>query len=130
MLLGRRRESGNVNYLPLASTPPGYGYISGTVLNGTGIQGASATTNTSNTTTADASGFYYFLVLAGAYNLTATMEPVFYSNSSVIVTAISGVAYLFISYDSVHPSEYKSKLQMRKYGKKCRNKRTFCEKYE
>jgi hypothetical protein len=118
-----------VNYLPLASTP-GYGYISGTVLNGTGIQGASATTNTSNTTTADASGFYYFLVPAGAYNLTATMEPVFYSNSSVIVTAISGVAYLFISYDSVHPSEYKSKLQMRKYGKKCRNKRTFCEKYE
>src|SRR5659263_320034 len=66
----------------------------------------------------------------GAYSLTATLEPVFYSNSSVIVTAISGVAYLFISYDSVHPSEYKSKLQMRKYGKKCRNKRTFCEKYE
>ncbi len=48
------------------------------------------TTNTSNSTTTDASGFYYLFIPAGAYNLTATREPVFYPNSSVIVTAISG----------------------------------------
>lgn len=76
--------TGNVDYLP------GYGYISGTALNGTGIPGVFVTTNTSNSTTSEPSGFYYFFVPAGSYNLTATKEPVFYQNSPVIVTAISG----------------------------------------
>jgi hypothetical protein len=40
--------------------------------------------------TTDASGFYSLLVPAGAYNLTATQEPVFYPNTSVVVTAIAG----------------------------------------
>lgn len=74
----------------LAAIPPGYGYMSGTVPNGTGIPGVFVTTNTSNKTTTNDLGFYFLFVPAGAYNLTATMEPVFYSNSSVIVTAISG----------------------------------------
>lgn len=82
--------SGNIDYLPLAKIPAGYGYISGTVSNGTGIPSVVVTTNTSNSTTTDASGFYYFFVSAGAFNLTATKEPIFYQNSSVIVTAISG----------------------------------------
>jgi hypothetical protein len=60
------------------------------VYNGTGIPGLLVTTNTSNSTTTDSSGFYSLLVPAGAYNLTTTKEPVFYPNGSVIVTAISG----------------------------------------
>ena len=55
-----------------------------------GIPGMLVTTNTSNSTTTDASGFYSLLLPAGAYNLTATKEPVFYPNSSVIVITISG----------------------------------------
>ncbi len=62
--------------------------ISGTVFNSTGIPGVLVTTNTSNSTITDASGFYSLLVPAGTYNLTATREPVFYANSSVILTAI------------------------------------------
>lgn len=92
--LRRHAHTGNVDYLPLAAIPPGYGNISGTVLNGTGIPGVVVTTNTSNSTTSDTSGFYYLFVPAGAYNLTATKEPVFYSNSSVIVRAISGTTIM------------------------------------
>ncbi len=77
-----------------ATIPKGYGYISGTVLNGTGIPGVLVTTNTRNSTTTDTSGFYSLLVPAGAYNLIATKEPVFYPNSSVIVTAMSGTTVM------------------------------------
>lgn len=86
-------DANSTDYLPLAafSGPPGYGYISGTVLdNGIGIAGALVTTNTSVSTTTDASGSYSLLVVAGTYNLTATREPEYYRNSSVVVTAISG----------------------------------------
>jgi hypothetical protein len=75
-----------VDYLPLAAILPGKGYISGTALNGTGIPGVLVTTNTSNSTTTDASGFYSLFFPTGAYNLTAVKEPVFYPNSSVIGT--------------------------------------------
>lgn len=74
----------------MAAIPAGYGYLIGAVFNSTEIPGVLVTTNTSNSTTTDASGFYFLLVPAGAYNLTATREPVFYPNSLVIVTAISG----------------------------------------
>jgi len=86
--------SGNVDYIPLAAIPSGYGYISGTVLNGTGVTSAIVSTNTNNITTTDASGIYALLVPAGMYNLTVTKEPEYYSNTSVVVTAISGTTII------------------------------------
>ena len=69
-------------------------YINGTVkdsVNKIGIPGVRVSTNTSISTTTDDSGFYFMLVPEGTYNLTATNDPVFYPNSSVMVTAISGM---------------------------------------
>lgn len=82
--------SGNIDYFPLAAIPSGYGFMSGSVYNSTGIAGAIVSTNTSNSTTSDASGIYALLVPAGMYNLTVKKEPEYYSNRSVAVTAISG----------------------------------------
>ncbi|MBU4221794.1 MAG: hypothetical protein KKA10_09260 [Euryarchaeota archaeon] len=42
-------------------------------------------------TTTDASGFYSLPVTAGAYQLTAAREPVYYTNSSVTLAVVSGV---------------------------------------
>ncbi len=71
------------------------GYINGTVLsNGREISGAIVTTNTSVSTITDASGFYSLLVPAGTYDLTASREPEYYSNNSVVATAISGATVI------------------------------------
>lgn len=79
--------SGNIDYLPLVQP----GYINGTVMNNSnGIAGAVITTNTSVTTIANETGVYSLLLSPGTYNLTVTKEPEFYSNISVVVTAISG----------------------------------------
>ena len=87
-------DANNVDYLPL-TIPSGYGYIYGTLLNNsTGIAGVTISTNTSITTNTDESGRYSILVLAGAYNLIATSEPKFYTNSSVTVTIVSGTTVL------------------------------------
>lgn len=83
--------SGNVDYLPLAATPPGYGYITGSVLyNSTGIAGSVVATNISVFTTTDTSGFYSFQLPAGTYQLTATCEPEYYPNSSIAITVVNG----------------------------------------
>ena len=39
----------------------------------------------------DASGFYSLPVTAETYELTASLEPVYYTNSSVTATVVSGV---------------------------------------
>lgn len=83
-------KPGNVDYLPLAAIPAGYGYISGTVYNSTVIPGAFVITNTSNSTTTDISGIYSLLVPPGTYSLTAAREPLYYTNSSIFVTVITG----------------------------------------
>lgn len=83
--------SGNLDYLPLAMIPPENGYISGFVRNSsTDISGSVVSTNTSISTITHASGFYSMHLPAGTYNLTAISNPGFYSNSSIIVTVISG----------------------------------------
>lgn len=67
-------------------------YINGTVKSGgIGVGGVTVSTNTSITTTTDASGFYSLAVTAGAYQLTAAREPVYYTNSSVTAAVVSGV---------------------------------------
>ena len=60
----------------------------------TGISGAVVTTNINNSTITDSLGFYSFLLPAGAYNLTATSEPRFYSNSSVTITVVAGTTVM------------------------------------
>ena len=82
-------DSENVDYLPLVATPSGYDYISGTILdNGTEIPGATVTTDTDVSTIADGAGLYSLLLEAGTYNLTATKEPEYYPNSSVVVVNV------------------------------------------
>ncbi|MFZ3384002.1 MAG: NosD domain-containing protein [Candidatus Methanoperedens sp.] len=83
-------SAGNVDHLPLSAVTPEFGYITGIVYNSTGIAGAIVTTNTNNITSTDASSTYSLVVPAGTYNLTVTKEPEYYSNTSVVVTAISG----------------------------------------
>ena len=79
--------SENIDYHPLVQP----GYINGTVMNNSiGIAGAVVTTNTSVTAIANASGVYSLLLSPGAYNFTVTKDPEYYSNSSVVVNAVSG----------------------------------------
>jgi hypothetical protein len=74
---------------------PGNGFISGFVLNNSMvISDAFVITNKSNTITTDSYGFYSLLIPVGTYNLTVTKEPEFYSNTSVIVTAIYGTTIM------------------------------------
>jgi hypothetical protein len=63
-------------------------YINGTVSGrlGAGIAGAIVYTNTSVSTITDETGFYSLSLTNGTYRLTATKEPEYYMNSSVIVT--------------------------------------------
>ena len=83
--------SGNIDYWPLAATSSGYGYISGAILNNsTGIPGAVVIADTGVSTIADGTGFYSLLLEAGTYTLNATSDPVYYSNSSVVVNVVSG----------------------------------------
>ena len=82
-------STGNEDYLPLAIPT---GYINGSVkYNNSGISGAIVTTNTSISTTTDASGFYSFKLPAGTYQLTATIDPEYYPYGSIAVTVEIGM---------------------------------------
>lgn len=73
--------------------PPPAGFINGTVMNSvdrTGIAGVLVSTNTSISTMTDAAGFYSFALTAGTYNLTATLEPTYYTNSTITISPIIG----------------------------------------
>lgn len=67
-------------------------YINGTVLDNStqeAIPYAKVTTNTSINTTANSTGYYSFQLDAGSYTLTATSDPEYYANSSVIVEMVN-----------------------------------------
>lgn len=73
--------------------PPPVGFINGTVMNRvdrTGIAGVLVSTNTSISTITDATGFYSFALTAGTYNLTATIEPTYYTNSTITISPVIG----------------------------------------
>jgi len=75
-------------------------YINGTVKSGgTGVEGVTVSTNTSITTTTDAFGFYSLPVTTGTYELTASLEPVYHTNSSVTAAVVSGVVVQDIELD-------------------------------
>ncbi|MCZ7361944.1 MAG: hypothetical protein O8C58_01160, partial [Candidatus Methanoperedens sp.] len=61
------------------------------------VHRVTVSSNTSISTTTEASGFYSLPVTAGAYQLTATREPVYYTNSSVTAAVASGVVVCGIS---------------------------------
>jgi len=67
------------------------GYNNGTVSGrlGDGVAGAIVYTNTSVSTTTNQTGFYSMSLNNGTYRLTASKEPEYYPNSSVIVTVIA-----------------------------------------
>lgn len=69
-------------------------FINGTVKDSDtkdGIEDVIVSTNTSILTITDASGFYSITITQGAYELTAALQPVYYTNSSVSVYVASGV---------------------------------------
>ncbi|MCZ7370666.1 MAG: carboxypeptidase-like regulatory domain-containing protein, partial [Candidatus Methanoperedens sp.] len=73
---------------------PSVRFINGTVMdsvNKTGIPGIKVSTNPSISTTTNASGFYSFSVTSGTYNIVATFEPTYYTNSSIVSTVLSAV---------------------------------------
>jgi hypothetical protein len=87
-------SSGNVNetWVNRSATTAhlaGIRFINGTVIDSvkkTSIAGVTIFTNTSLSTTTNASGFYSLPVPAGTYNLTAKFEPTYYSNNTISVS--------------------------------------------
>ena len=64
-------------------------YINGTVMEkGTtnGIQGVNVTTNTLVSTMTNETGFYSLSLTSGSFDLTARLEPGYYTNNSVTVS--------------------------------------------
>jgi len=62
-------------------------FINGTIIgseNKSGLAGVKVFTNTSLSTVTNATGFYSFEVTSGDYNITATLEPIYYPNSTNI----------------------------------------------
>jgi hypothetical protein len=69
------------------ATLPSVRYINGTVKSsGIGIEGVTVSTNTSISTSTNATGFYSLAVNSGTFELTATLNPTHYTNSSVKVS--------------------------------------------
>jgi hypothetical protein len=67
-------------------------FINGTVMDSftkIGIQGVTVSTNASISTTTNASGFYSLAITAGAYDLTGTFAPSYYTNSTTVLTTLS-----------------------------------------
>ena len=76
------------------------GYINGTVVDSVtqqGISGAIVTTNTSITTTTNGTGYYSFHLIEGAYELTVTSDPEYYTNSSVIAIATNDPVIMLVT---------------------------------
>ncbi|PWB56927.1 MAG: hypothetical protein C3F06_00090 [Candidatus Methanoperedenaceae archaeon] len=88
-------SSGNINTTFISNTAstelPLVRYINGTLfdsISNTGISGGVVSTNTNLSTITNATGFYSFNVTEGNYELTAGLNPTYYTNSSIIVSTI------------------------------------------
>jgi hypothetical protein len=69
-------------------------FINGTVkdsVDKTGIVGVKVFTNTNILTMTNTSGFYSLAVTSGTYNITATFDPTYYTNNTMVSTALSAV---------------------------------------
>jgi hypothetical protein len=76
------------------------GYDNGTVYGslGTKLAGAIVSTDTGITTTTNGTGFYSLSLTNGTYHLTASKEPEYYPNSSVVVNV---TAFTTITQDII-----------------------------
>jgi len=86
---------GNINATMTEHTAttilPSLRYINGTVIdsvNKTGIVGVTVSTNTSLSTMTNVTGFYSFEVTSGVYELTAKLDPTYYTNNTITVSTI------------------------------------------
>lgn len=81
--------SGIVSAQFIVNQPTGYnnGTVSGRL--GNGLAGAIVSANNSVSTTTNETGYYSLSLTNGTYRLTASKEPEYYSNSSVIVTIVA-----------------------------------------
>ncbi len=73
---------------------PAIRYINGTVMDSAteaGLAGAAVSTNTSVSTTTNATGFYSLAVTEGTYALTARLDPAYYNNTLSVSTVGSAV---------------------------------------
>ena len=62
-------------------------FINGTVIDGdskSGVSGVKILTDTGLSTMTDTTGFYSFSINSGTYNIIATLEPVYYQNSTTV----------------------------------------------
>ena len=92
---------GNINATTVTHTAttilPSVRYINGTVIdsvNKTGIMGVAVSTNTSLSTITNATGFYSFTVTSGAYELTAKLDPTYYTNNTITVSTIGSAVVI------------------------------------
>ena len=79
---GIKNELGQIQTTPII-------FINGTVKdNSTGdrLTGATVSTNTTLSTTTDATGFYSFAVADGTYDITATYDIRYYTNTTTVST--------------------------------------------
>ncbi len=88
-------NNGNINATMVTHTAttilPSVRYINGTVMeSGTlnPLPGVTVSTNTSISTTTNATGFYSLPVSEGTYALTAMLNPTHYTNSSITVSTV------------------------------------------
>ena len=69
-------------------------FINGTVMDNeskSGLAGVKVSINNSLSTLTNETGFYSFEVIPGAYNLTATFEPTYYPNSTIVTVSGANV---------------------------------------
>ena len=85
-------DANNTDYLPLTSINtilPPIRFINSTVIdsiNKTSISGVTLSANSTHSTTTNATGFYSFAVTEGTYDLAATYDIIYYTNTTTVST--------------------------------------------
>lgn len=88
----------NIDYLPLTSIDtilPAIRFINGTVkdnFTGNNLTGVNVSANSTLSTTTNENGFYSFAVTNGTYNLIATFDIRYYTNTTTVSTIGKAVA--------------------------------------
>lgn len=91
LINGRIEINGSPTPTFTPTPAPTTAFIKGTVkdsANKMGLSGVTVSTNTSLSSTTNATGFYSFAVTAGAYDLTAKFEPTYYMNNTIKLSTI------------------------------------------
>ena len=87
-------DANNTDYLPLVALPA-IRFINGTVKDnstGNSLAGVTVSANSTLSTTTNENGFYSFAVNDGSYDLTATFDIRYYTNTTTVSTVGKAVA--------------------------------------